>query len=85
MTNVECNGHCTYEFILMDCNMPVMDGYEATQKIREYLFKKDLHQPIITAVTGHIEHTYVRKAFSSGMNQVVSKPIGNDVLKETLV
>jgi CheY-like chemotaxis protein len=42
MTSVEKFGTCPYEYILMDCNMPVMDGYVATAKIREYLFNKKL-------------------------------------------
>ena len=35
--------------------MPFMDGYEATTKIRQYLFEMDIDQPIISAVTGHTE------------------------------
>lgn len=66
--NVEKNGTNCYDFILMDCNMPVMDGYNATQQIRDYLYTKDLPQPIITAVTGHVEESYIRKAYLNGMN-----------------
>ena len=40
--NVEINGFNQYQFILMDCNMPVMDGYTATQQIRDYIYSKDL-------------------------------------------
>jgi CheY-like chemotaxis protein len=35
--------------------MPVMDGYEATQKIREIYYEYEIPQPIILAVTGHCE------------------------------
>lgn len=67
--------HCNYKLILMDCHMPFMDGYEATKLIRQYLFDQGLEQPIISATTGHIEPAYVQKAFKSGMNQVLSKPV----------
>jgi CheY-like chemotaxis protein len=60
--------------------MPVMDGYTATNQIRDYLYTKDLIQPIIIAVTGHVEQSYIRKAYMNGMNQVVSKPINDKLL-----
>ena len=61
MNNVESNNHslCSFELILMDCNMPIMDGYDSTLAIREYLYKQKLAQPIIVAVTGHTEESYV--------------------------
>jgi CheY-like chemotaxis protein len=75
--NVLANGNkkCSYDLILMDCNMPQMDGYESTHEIRSYLYSLNLDQPIIVAVTGHTEPAYVDRAIKSGMNQVLSKPI----------
>lgn len=58
-----------------------MDGYEATKRIRSYLFSQKLYQPIIVAITGHTEQAYVERAINSGMNQVLSKPIQASVLK----
>ena len=48
--------------------MPIMDGYQATFEIRKYLRDHSINQPIITAVTGHTEDSYVQKGFKSGMN-----------------
>ena len=64
----------SYGLIIMDCSMPFMDGYEATKKIRKYLHKKGLKQPVIAAITGHTEQSYIRRAIKSGMNQVICKP-----------
>ena len=67
-----------YSLILMDCNMPFMDGYSATTKIRTLYqnegIARDL-QPKIIAITGHVENEYVQKAFKSGMDRVYPKPL----------
>ena len=58
----------SFDLILMDCNMPIMDGYESTMQIRTFLDEVGLAQPIISAVTGHCEQLYVRRSILSGMN-----------------
>ena len=59
----------------MDCNMPFVDGYEATSTIRELLYQLDIVQPIIMAVTGQAEDKYVKMCIESGMNCVAAKPV----------
>ena len=61
----------------MDCNMPFVDGYEATLQIRqmyENLRIPRSNQPRIVAVTGHVENEYVKRAINSGMDKVYPKP-----------
>ena len=48
-----------YNLILMDLNMPEMDGNTCMIEIREYLYSHSLNQPIVSAITGHLEQSYV--------------------------
>ncbi|MCG8614117.1 MAG: ATP-binding protein, partial [Pseudomonadales bacterium] len=71
----------TFDAVLMDCHMPLMDGYEATRTIRNQLGLQDI--PII-AVTANVMHGDKEKCFSSGMNDYVTKPYERHVLVEKL-
>ena len=62
----------TFDGVLMDCQMPVMDGYEASRKIRSDDKFKDL--PII-AMTANVMSGDRRKAIAAGMNDYIPKPI----------
>lgn len=64
--------HESFDCILMDCQMPIMDGYEATKKIRENEKYKDL--PIL-AMTANAMKGDKKQAMESGMNDHIAKPI----------
>ena len=63
-----------YSLVLMDIQMPVMDGYTATQKIRSFENKELANIPII-AMTANAFEEDKRKALEMGMNAHVAKPI----------
>ena len=73
----------TYDCILMDIQMPVMDGYQAAEAIRA-LDRADGKTVPILALTANAFATDIGKAHSAGMNDHVAKPIEIDRLIETL-
>lgn len=72
-----------YKLILMDCNMPRMDGYAATDLIRKFITDSGVDQPTIIGVSGHVEEKYIQRALKAGMNRMISKPALVDDVRET--
>jgi two-component system, sensor histidine kinase and response regulator len=70
---IDALSHGNYPVILMDCQMPVLDGYEASRKIRARSDKK-ADVPII-AVTAHAVAGEREKALAAGMSDYVTKPV----------
>lgn len=68
-----------YDLILMDVQMPEMDGFEATARIREIEEKKGEHTPII-AMTAHAMKGDRERCLEAGMDDYVPKPISSDAL-----
>ena len=75
-------GHL-YDLILMDIQMPVMDGYSAAERIRKSSHPRACTIPII-AMTADAFHEDVVKASEAGMNGHLSKPIDPDQLYQTI-
>ena len=72
-----------YDIIYMDLHMPVMDGYEATQIIRNMEHEAAKNIPIV-AMTANAFAEDIRKCLAAGMNDHIAKPIEIDeLLKKT--
>jgi len=70
-----------YDLVLMDCQMPVMNGYEATIAIR--ITQSPAELPVI-AITAHAMEGDRQKCLDAGMNDYLSKPIRFDELQEKI-
>ena len=72
-----------YDFILMDIQMPILNGYEATARIRQ-MDRTDAKQVPIVALTANAFSEDRNRALRAGMNAHVAKPIDMDALGEVL-
>jgi len=75
------NVHC----IIMDCQMPIMDGYTCTRKLREGIAGQ-VHQGVpVIAMTANAMHGGKEKCLSAGMNDYVTKPIDASVVEAKVI
>lgn len=74
-----CKQNTNINLILMDLKMPIMNGFEATKKIKE--FRPNLS---IVAQTAYRSNEDKEKAFSAGCNDFISKPISEETLNEII-
>ena len=73
-----------FDIVLMDMQMPVMDGYTATQKLREWEKKQGRKQTPVIALTAHALKEDRQKCLDAGCTEYLSKPIKKAVLIKTL-
>ena len=73
-----------YDIILMDLNMPDIDGFEVTLKMREIEKERgDNPKTIIAAVTSSVEDNIRDKALESGFDDFLVKPVSSDLVIKT--
>lgn len=75
---------CSWSCILMDISMPIMDGFEATRRIRAYERQEGLAPRPIVALSGLSSDDAHQEAFDSGMDTFLTKPVKLAAFKELL-
>ena len=82
--NAFLSGKTEYSLILMDYSMPIMDGYTASVKIKQFLKERSQQLPKIVACTGHLEQEFIEKSWISNMDEVIGKPMNIELVEEVL-
>jgi PAS domain S-box-containing protein len=80
---VEAISRTAYDAVLMDCEMPEMNGYEATREVRCREAGTSKHLPIM-ALTGHTSDEDAEKCRQAGMDTVMTKPLTLSALRANL-
>lgn len=82
--DIICKQQRCYDLILMDCEMPVLDGYEATRKIRQHEADQGHPRALIYAFSAHVLSEHIEKGQAVGMDDYLSKPFSLNQLATVL-
>lgn len=75
----------SFDCILMDCEMPELDGYQTTQKIREFESNNELEPCVIFALSAHAMDEHKQQSIDAGMDDHICKPINRELLVQKLL
>jgi signal transduction histidine kinase/CheY-like chemotaxis protein len=74
-----------FDLVFMDCEMPIIDGYVATQNLREWE-RQDKRKPIyVCGASAHALPEYRERAMASGMDEFITKPLRTEDLQKVLI
>lgn len=76
--------HVKYDVILMDCMMPIIDGYQATAEIRKFEHENKLPPIPIIALTANATEEDKKKCLGAGMDDFITKPIKREIVEERI-
>lgn len=82
--DIYAESHHDINLVLMDCMMPVMDGFDATIGIREYEEAYALARVPIIALTASILEDDIQRCFDSGMDDYLPKPFKKEIFREKI-
>lgn len=74
-----------YDLVLMDCMMPIKNGFVTSKEIREYEIKHNKKQATIIALTANISEDIIKKLYDVGMNDYLQKPFKADIFKNKIL
>lgn len=64
-----------YDLVLMDIQMPIMDGVESTKRIRQFELENNLPKSIIIAITANVMEEEKSQYMESGLDDIIAKPL----------
>ena len=79
----QCSQNCSqYKIVFLDCNMPVLDGYQTARVLREKIAKGEIEPLKIIACTAFVQAAETEQALAAGMDDFCTKPITSQVVKQ---
>ena len=86
MANVTKNEfeYCDYKLVLMDHEMPIMDGNQACKKIISFLHYHNIPKPVLISVSGSQGPQFEKECKASGIDYILRKPVDGQELKEII-
>jgi len=74
----------SFDFVFMDIEMPVMDGYKATRQLRRWEHEQNIQETPVVALTAHAFVRFRKKCMAAGCSDYLTKPVRRDTLINTI-